>query len=155
MKFFLLSSLLLLDNAASRMVDDGHVFGRSMHVKNSKKEEVPKTKPVIQASSTTIPSNKDKVVNKKESVLPEKNKEPLSNSTTNKKPTTVTTTASKEKTPLPPPQIPKNPKVVEQNRPTKKPVTNASIPTKKVTTSNETTKPVSTNNKKSIRAGQL
>jgi hypothetical protein len=148
MKFFLLSSLLLLDNAASRMVDDGHVFGRSMHMKNSKKEEALKTKPVIQ-SSTTIPSNKDKVVHKKESVIPEKNKGPLSNTTTNKKPTTSTTI------PLPP-QKPKNPKVVEQNRPTKKPVTNnASIPTKKVTASNETTKPVSTNNKKSIRAGQL
>ena len=155
MKFFLLSSLLLLDNATSRMVDDGHVFGRSMHMKNSKKEEALKTKPVIQ-SSTTIPSNKDKVVHKKESVIPEKNKGPLSNTTTNKKPTTSTTTTTmKEKTLLPPPQKPKNPKVVEQDRPTKKPVTNnASIPTKKVTASNETTKPVSTN-KKSIRAGQL
>jgi hypothetical protein len=146
MKFFLLSSLLPLDNAASRMVDDGHVFGRSMHVKNSKTNEAPKKIPVIQAAASTIP--KEKIVNKKEPVIPEKNKESFANTTTNnKKPTTTTMTSMKDKTPLPP-QKPKNPKVVEQNRPTKKPVTTASIPTKKATTSNETTN--SSSSRKSI-----
>ena len=152
MKFFLLSSLLLLDKAASRMVDDGHVFGRSMHVKNSKTNEAPKKIPVIQAAASTIP--KEKIVNKKEPVIPEKNKESFANTTTNNKPTTTTTTSMKEKTPLPP-QKPKNPKVVEQNRPTKKPVTTASIPTKKATASNETTKSAVLASRKSIRAGQL
>ena len=152
MKFFLLSSLLLLDNAASRMVDDGHVFGRSMHVKNSKTNEAPKKIPVIQAAASTIP--KEKIVNKKEPVIPEKNKESFANTTTNnKKPTTTTTTSMKDKTPLPPQKPKNNPKVVEQNRPTKKPVTTASIPTKKATTSNETTN--SSSSRKSIRAGQL
>lgn len=146
MKFFLLPSLLLLNNAASRIVDDGYVFGRSMHVKNSKTKEAPTTKPV---------SNKgEKVVDKKEPI-PEKNKEPYANTTANKKPTKTTTTSMKEKTPLPPPQKPKNPKVVEQNRPTKKPVTNASIATKKDMASNETTKPAVSASRKSIRAGQL
>lgn len=121
------------------MVDDGHVFGRSMHVKNSKTNEAPKKIPVIQAAASTIP--KEKIVNKKEHVvIPEKNKESFANTT--------------DKTPLPP-QKPKNPKVVEQNRPTKKPVTTASIPTKKATASNETTKPAVSASRKSIRAGQL
>ena len=151
MKFFLLSSLLLLDKAASRMVDDGHVFGRSMHVKNSKNNEAPKKIPVIQAAASTIP--KEKIVNKKEPVIPEKNKESFANTTTNnKKPTTTTTISMKDKTP---PQKPKNPKDFEQNRPTKKPVTTASIPTKKATASNETTKSAVSASRKSIRAGQL
>lgn len=108
-----------------------------MHVKNSKTNEAPKTKPVIQAAASTIPSNKEEVGDKKKPAIPEKNKGPFANTTANKKPTT------------------KNPKVVEQNRPTKKPVTNASIPTKKVTALNETTKPAASASRKSIRAGQL